>query len=169
LRHWNCQMPRGLALCAQQGCQIGSFGAKNQTFGSFEKHLAPKFLFGCLANFWLFCNYFVPQIFLGKKLRGEHSLSPTIKQEADHRTVAKCATEHPGTGCCDRKSRAVCAQSFAPWQQATIEIMLTISLTITYSRYIYNGVILHAHPARGESHNQRNTTGEVATRLTKER
>ena len=25
--------------------------------------------------------------------------------------------------CCDRKSRAACAQSFAPWQQATIEIM----------------------------------------------
>ena len=29
--------------------------------------------------------------------------------------------------CCDRKSRAACAQSFAPWQQATIEIMLAIS------------------------------------------
>jgi len=27
----------------------------------------------------------------------------------------------------------------------------------------YNGVILHAHPVRGETHNQRNTTGEVAT------
>jgi len=25
--------------------------------------------------------------------------------------------------CCDRKSRAACAQSFAAWQQATIEIM----------------------------------------------
>ena len=57
----------------------------------------------------------------------------------------------------------VCAQSFAPWQQATIEIMLAISLTIVCSRYIINGVILHAHPVRGESHNQRNTTGEVAT------
>jgi len=31
---------------------------------------------------------------------------------------------------CDRKSRAVCAQSFAPWQQATIEIMLAISLRV---------------------------------------
>jgi len=50
-----------------------------------------------------------------------------------------------------------------PWQQAIIEIMLAISLTIACSRYIYNGVILHAHPLRGESHNQRNTTGEVAT------
>jgi len=41
--------------------------------------------------------------------------------------------------------------------------MLAISLTIACSRYIYNGVFFHAHPVRGESHNQRNTTGEVAT------
>jgi len=41
--------------------------------------------------------------------------------------------------------------------------MLTISLTIACSRYIYNGVILHTHPVRGESHDQCNTTGEVAT------
>jgi len=65
--------------------------------------------------------------------------------------------------CSNRKSRAVCAQSFSPWQQATMEIMLAISLTGACSRYVYNGVILHAHPIRGESHNQRNTTGEVAT------
>ena len=43
-------------------------------------------------------------------------------------------------------------------------IMLAISLTIACLRYIYNGVILHAHPVRDESHNQRNTTREVATR-----
>jgi len=41
--------------------------------------------------------------------------------------------------------------------------MLAISLTIACSRYTYNGVILHAHPVRGESYNQRNTTGKVAT------
>jgi len=41
--------------------------------------------------------------------------------------------------------------------------MLAISLTIACSRYIYNGVIFHAHPVRGKSHNQRNATGEVAT------
>jgi len=29
--------------------------------------------------------------------------------------------------CCDRKSRAACAQSFAPWQQATIEIVRNLS------------------------------------------
>ena len=65
--------------------------------------------------------------------------------------------------CCDRKSRAICAQSFAPWQQTTIKIMIAISLTVACSRYVFNGVILHAYPVRGESHNQRNTTGEVAT------
>ena len=56
----------------------------------------------------------------------------------------------------------MCA-SFTPWQQAKIEIMLAISLTIACSRYMYYGVILHAHPVHGESHNQHNTTGEVAT------
>ena len=43
--------------------------------------------------------------------------------------------------------------------------MLAISLTIACSRYRYDGVILPAHPVRGESHTQRNTTGEVATTL----
>jgi len=38
-----------------------------------------------------------------------------------------------------------------------------ISLTVACARYTYDGVILHAHPVHGESHNQRNTTGEVAT------
>jgi len=41
--------------------------------------------------------------------------------------------------------------------------MLAISLTVAFSRYTYDGVILHAHPVRGESYNQRNTTREVAT------
>jgi len=59
--------------------------------------------------------------------------------------------------------QVACAQSFTPWQQATIKIMLTISLTIACSRYISNGVILNAHPVRGESHSQHNTTEEVAT------
>jgi len=43
--------------------------------------------------------------------------------------------------------------------------MLAISLNIACSRYMYNGDILHTHPIRVESHNQRNTTGEVATPL----
>jgi len=34
---------------------------------------------------------------------------------------------------------------------------------VACSRHIHNGVILHTHPVRGEPHNQRNTTGEVAT------
>jgi len=41
--------------------------------------------------------------------------------------------------------------------------MLAISLTIACSRYTYNGVMLYAHPVRGESHNQRNATREVVT------
>ena len=41
--------------------------------------------------------------------------------------------------------------------------MLAIFLTFACSRYIFNGVVLHAHPIRGESPNQRNATGEVAT------
>ena len=48
-------------------------------------------------------------------------------------------------------------------QQATTEITRRDHSIIACSRHIHNGVILHAHPVRGESHNQRNTTGEVAT------
>jgi len=39
--------------------------------------------------------------------------------------------------CCDRKSRAACAQSFAPWQQATIEITCHDHSIIAFSRHIY--------------------------------
>jgi len=53
-------------------------------------------------------------------------------------------------------------QSFSSQYQQSFHV--AISLTIACSRYVYNGFILHAHPVRGESHNQRNTTGEVATR-----
>ena len=78
--------------------------------------------------------------------------------------------------CCDRKSRAAYVQSFALWQQATIEftchdhssrtlllrsIVDIVSITRDYTprsllllvraTYMY-GVVLHAHPVRGESH-----------------
>ena len=59
--------------------------------------------------------------------------------------------------------KAACAQSFAPWQQATIEIMhcnLSSYCLLALHTYIF---ILRVHPIRGELHNQRNTTGEVAT------
>jgi len=39
--------------------------------------------------------------------------------------------------------------------------MITLLLLVR-ATYMY-GVVLHAHPVRFESHNQRNTTGEVAT------
>ena len=39
--------------------------------------------------------------------------------------------------CCDRKSRAACAQSFAPWQQATIEFTCHDHSIIACSCLIY--------------------------------
>jgi len=38
-----------------------------------------------------------------------------------------------------------------------------ITLLLLVRATYMNGVVLHAHPVRGESHIQRNTTGEVAT------
>jgi len=38
-----------------------------------------------------------------------------------------------------------------------ITLLLLVRATCMYD------VVLHAHPVRGESHNQLNTTGEVAT------
>jgi len=38
--------------------------------------------------------------------------------------------------CCDRKSRAACAQSFALWQQATIEITRRHHSIIACSRHV---------------------------------
>jgi len=56
--------------------------------------------------------------------------------------------------CCDRKSWAGCAQSFAPRQQATIEIMCrNLLLLLARDTYIYI-FVLHAHPICGESRNQ---------------
>jgi len=65
-----------------------------------------------------------------------------------------------------RSERAASAQSFALWQQATIEITRCNHSFITCSCHIYIGVVLHALPVCGESHIQRNTTGEVATTST---
>jgi len=73
------------------GCQIGSFGAKKQKFGSFEKRLTPKFLFGYLATFWLFCNFFVPEIFLGEKLGVAH-VACLRHNETRSRPLHSCAT-----------------------------------------------------------------------------
>jgi len=41
-------------------------------------------------------------------------------------------------------------RSFTCYRQS---FHVAISLTIACSRYVHNGVILHAHPVRGESHN----------------
>jgi len=56
------------------------------------------------------------------------------------------------------ETRAACTQSFALWQQATIEIMLRhLSYYCFLAPRIYI-FVLRAHPVRGESHNQRNAT-----------
>jgi len=60
------------------------------------------------------------------------------------------------------KARAACAQSFTPWQQATIEITCHDHSVNAGSRHIYMGVIVGAHSVRGESHIQRNVNGDVA-------
>ena len=39
--------------------------------------------------------------------------------------------------------------------------MITL-LLLVHATYMHD-VVLHAHPVRGESYNQRNTTGQVAT------
>jgi len=49
------------------------------------------------------------------------------------------------------KARAACAQSFALWQQATIEFTCHDHSIIACSCHIC-GVFLHAHPVHGESH-----------------
>jgi len=46
--------------------------------------------------------------------------------------------------CCDQKSRAACAQSFALWQQATIEFTCHDYSIIACSRHIYV-VLFFAH------------------------
>ena len=62
----------------------------------------------------------------------------------------------------DRFDWNASAQSFTLWQQA-IEITRRDHHIIACSRHIYMGVVLRAHPVRGESHIQRNANREVAT------
>ena len=65
--------------------------------------------------------------------------------------------------CCDRKPERQVREASHRGSKQQQRSWVVISLTTACSRYLYNGVIFHAHPVRGESHNQRNTTGEVAT------
>jgi len=56
-------------------------------------------------------------------------------------TLSRCGTHFDKKGqirlCCDRKSRAAWAQSFALWQQATIEFTCHDHSIIACSRHIY--------------------------------
>jgi len=59
----------------ETGCQIGSFGAKNQKFGSFEEQLAPKLLFGYLSGF--FATFRSTNFSWRRVASGACSLSPS--------------------------------------------------------------------------------------------
>jgi len=61
--------------------------------------------------------------------------------------------------CCDWKGRAARAQSFTPSHQATIKILRRAYLISACSRHM--GVVLHAHPVRGESHIHHNANWEA--------
>jgi len=67
------------------------------------------------------------------------------------------------TYCCDRKARAACAQSFTLWKQATTEFTRQYHSITAGLRHVYMGVVLRAYPVRGESHIQRNASGEFTT------
>jgi len=62
------------------------------------------------------------------------------------------------------KPWAASAQSFTLWQQAIIEIIWRDHYAIACSCHLYEcmGVILRAHPFRGELHIQPNVNREVA-------
>ena len=68
--------------------------------------------------------------------------SPRFYNEP-HRSLCEGWTPHDlhilvtAPFCCDRKSRAACAQSFAPWQQATIEITRRDHSIIVCSGHIH--------------------------------
>ena len=89
-----------------------------------------------------------------------------LQRQWDKRLIVRIIHQQP---CFQRKSVAIGNPkqhvrntshrgSKQQWRSCVV-----ISLTIACSRYIYNGVILRAHPGPGESHIQRNTAGEVAT------
>jgi len=69
-----------------------------------------------------------------------------IEKKKSRRPVSRCkATLECGVGlCCDRKSRTAYAQSFAPRQQATIEITRRDHSIIACSRHVYM-VLFFAH------------------------
>ena len=58
-------------------------------------------------------------IFVTRAKTGDFSLFPHYKEFL---ATTDSDMSFPSVKCCDRTSRAACAQSFAPWQQATIEI-----------------------------------------------
>jgi len=74
----------------------------------------------------------------------------------DHPTRSLSSSPSASTINCSPGSQAL---SEVTHQGHSIGITLLLLVRATY---MY-GVVLHTHPVRGESHNQRNTTGGVAT------
>jgi len=66
--------------------------------------------------------------------------------------------------CCDRKSRAACSQSFALWQQATIEFMRRNHYIIVCSCHVLYILLFFAHiPFVFVVNHTINANGEFAT------
>jgi len=79
-----------------QGCQIGSFGAKNQKFGSFRGAWLQNFYLAVWLLFRSFATFSFHRFFLAKSCEWHVQLvSATVKREAGHYTVAQCTNEHP--------------------------------------------------------------------------
>jgi len=53
----------------QTGLPDWLFWSQKPEIWLFSEAIGSKILFGYLATFWLFCNFFIPQIFLGEELR----------------------------------------------------------------------------------------------------
>jgi len=92
---------------------------------------------------WTFCahSHFAKNIY--------DAFAKTMRQKADCSNNSSTAL-FSKKECCDRKSRAACAQNFAPLQQATMKIMrhnLSYYCLLALHR---NGFILRAHPVLGD-------------------
>ena len=132
----------------------------------------------------LYCCLFMPHIYCcsfctfrswwtahsGQRQQSGCNNIPSFLQEPhrSHVLCVKACTWHDphilvtASFCCDRKARVACVQSFAQWQQATIEFTWRDHSIIACSHCIYIGVVLHAHSIRGEPRIQGNASRVVA-------
>jgi len=74
---------------------------------------------------------------LNRNSHSLHSLQVSICTNCNVEVIPLATSKFSERNCCDRKSRATCAQSFALWQQATIEFMCHDHSIIACSRHVY--------------------------------